>query len=199
MNQAIKVVELPNSRQMSIEIMHGGTVEIPGVSDALRQELAAILQTATQPVVISVGDRKCKVTLMPPEGSSDSIQTKSKNVISANESEPTKTLPDFLYYGGSLYGRLAMNIIAPDFVSTAMTVEPAKKNLSDECLRACQRRNLPQRVTIKNEVKYAIATEIGIQDLGEFADFKWGQDAYRMINKLMSEHGYSRKPKTVPK
>jgi hypothetical protein len=56
-----------------------------------------------------------------------------------NEDHPLQALPDFLRYNGAIYGRLAMTTVATDFVSTAMTVEPAKKNYHVECLRVCRR------------------------------------------------------------
>jgi hypothetical protein len=104
-----------------------------------------------------------------------------------------KKSKDFLYYEGSLYGRLAMTFVPPDFMSTATAVESVKKNPMDDCLRACQRRNLQKFTTIHNTIKYEIAKEIGMQDVGEFADFEHGQYAYQTINKLMADNGYCRK------
>jgi hypothetical protein len=63
--------------QVSDKITHLGSVEIDGISDSVRQELASILQNSTLPVVIRIGDRKCMFVLLPPEIQTESFSTSS--------------------------------------------------------------------------------------------------------------------------
>ena len=72
----------------------------------------------------------------------------------------------------------------------------AKNILTNECRLACERRRLPKNVTITPEVKYEIAKEIGIENVGELNDFKSGQSAYQLVSKMMAELKY-RKKRTI--
>jgi hypothetical protein len=89
---------------------------------------------------------------------------------------------------GIVYG-----VLANDSGSVDVTTE--KPNLANACLKACQRRNLPKETTIRREVKLEIAKEIGLRDTDDYNSFKPGTYAYQTVGKLMSEAGYSRKPK----
>jgi hypothetical protein len=89
---------------------------------------------------------------------------------------------------GKVYTRHPVEAVAGQLVGE-------KEVMTQKCLIACESRNLAKGVTITNEVKYEIAMEIGMKNVGEFAAFKHGQSAYHLVNKRMSEHGYSAKPK----
>jgi hypothetical protein len=65
MNQSVKGDDSPRSHLMKNVITYTGSVEIAGVSYAVRSELTRILQTTTLPVVIRIGDRKCMMIMLP--------------------------------------------------------------------------------------------------------------------------------------
>jgi sulfur relay (sulfurtransferase) DsrC/TusE family protein len=72
------------------------------------------------------------------------------------------------------------------------------KSISQEkCRKACEKRKLQKYVTIPPHVKYEIAKEIGIDNVGSLEDFKSGQSAYQVVSKMMSVAGYSKKKEGI--
>jgi len=73
--------------------------------------------------------------------------------------------------------------------------ELIREPLKDKCKKECELRKLPKYKMITRQGKYDIALSIGLEKIPKFARFKSGNKAYHRISKMLSELGYSNKPK----
>jgi hypothetical protein len=156
-------------------------VDVINVGSECQRELAAILQQSQRSPIINVDGRMIVLVDL-------SLQR-------TNDREFKQSGCESFYNRERAIDHPTVTAALPEYLSSEGDRQTIKKNLAHECRRACERRNLEKGHTITNEIKYEIAKEIGLHDVGEFADFKHGQPAYHMVSKLMSINGYSSKPK----
>jgi hypothetical protein len=74
-----------------------------------------------------------------------------------------------------------------------------RKAYIKRCREECKRLKLTKGETISLKGKYEIAEAIKLDKLGSFKSFRSGAKAYHRISRILSEIGYSNKPRKVRK